>query len=294
VTEFLKQYDFNTVELMLAASLKEKETTIRCNRAKITPEQLKEALLKDSITVEDSIYLDYAFKIKDYDYLEKLEPFLQGYFTVQDVSSMLVCETAGIRKDSIVIDVCAAPGGKALHAAETARKVLARDLTEYKIKLIQDNIKRLGITNVETMVWDAAEIDKELLGCADVVIADLPCSGLGVTGKKMDIKYKLSQNQHNDLIELQRRILETVQNYVKEDGVLIFSTCTVNQGENQENRTWFLKNFHFEPDNLDSYLPEQLKCSTTQEGYLQLLQGIHDTDGFFIAKFRKKKSSDES
>ena len=135
--------------------------------------------------MEDSIYLDYAFKISDYDYLDKLETFRQGRFTIQDVSSMLVCQVAGIEEKDFVIDVCAAPGGKALHAAERAAKVSARDLSDYKVKLIEENILRLDFTNIETKVWDATVLDPDMIGKADVVIADLPCSGLGVIGKNL-------------------------------------------------------------------------------------------------------------
>jgi 16S rRNA (cytosine967-C5)-methyltransferase len=289
VTELLAQYEFDIVEMMLIASLKEKETTIRCNKNLISPLELKKLLESEGVTVEDSEYLDYAFKIKDYDYLDKLKSFQQGYFTIQDVSSMLVCEAAGIGNDDFIVDVCAAPGGKALHAAETAKKVSARDLTEYKIKLIEENIIRLGFTNVETKVWDATKLDDELLQCADVVIADLPCSGLGVIGKKSDIKYKLTQNQHKDLVALQRIILNIAQNYVKEGGILVYSTCTVNRDENQGNRDWFLENYDFVAENLDPYLPVLLQNETSKDGYLQLLQGIHNTDGFFLSRFRKKK-----
>ena len=287
VEVLLQQYDITTVEAMLAASLKEKETTIRCNQSKLTPDQLKEALMNEGVTVQESEYLPYAFKIKDYDYLEKLNSFTKGWFSVQDVSSMLVCEVAEIRTTDFVVDVCAAPGGKALHAAESADSVSARDLTEYKKKMMDENIIRLGFTNVETMVWDAVKLDDSIIDQADVVICDLPCSGMGVFGKKSDIKYKLTQNQHKELVELQRKILETAQNYVKVGGILIFSTCTVNRNENQDNRSWFLENFNYQAESLDIYLPEQLKSETTSEGYLQLIQGIHNTDGFFVSKFRK-------
>ncbi|MDF2944382.1 MAG: hypothetical protein K0S01_3240 [Herbinix sp.] len=290
VLELLKQYEFDTVETMLMASLKEKETTIRCNKNKISPQDLKHLMENEGITVTESEYLDYAFKIKGYDYLDKLNSFQQGYFTIQDVSSMLVCEAAGIGNKDFVVDVCAAPGGKALHAAESAKKVSARDLTEYKIKLIDENIIRLGFTNVETKIWDATKQDDEIIQLADIVIADLPCSGLGVIGKKCDIKYKLTHNQHKELVELQRIIINIAQNYVKEGGILLYSTCTVNKAENQENRDWFLRNYNFEADSLDPYLPEQLKNDTTKEGYLQLLQGIHNTDGFFLSRFRKKSN----
>jgi 16S rRNA (cytosine967-C5)-methyltransferase len=201
---------------------------------------------------------------------------------------MLVCQVAGIKEGDFVVDVCAAPGGKALHAAETACRVSARDLTEYKINLINENINRMGITNVDTKVWDATQSDSGILGQADVVIADLPCSGLGLIGKKPDIKYKLSEEQLNELAELQKSILTIVKDYVKPGGVLMFSTCTVNIEENMNNRDWFLSNFDFEAESLDINLPEGLKSETTKNGYLQLLQGLHNTDGFFIAKLRRK------
>jgi 16S rRNA (cytosine967-C5)-methyltransferase len=276
------------VEAMLKASHKDKEVTIRCNQKKVTPEELKSILVKEGVTVEDSEYLDYAFKISDYDYLEKLKSFSEGLFTVQDVSSMLVCQVSGLKDKDFVVDVCAAPGGKALHAAETAGKVLARDLTEYKVNLIKENIERMGFTNVDTTVWDATKTDEEIVGLADVVIADLPCSGLGIIGKKPDIKYKLNEKQLPELIVLQREILAKVKDYVKVGGALIYSTCTVNQEENLKNRDWFLKQFDFEPDSLDPYLPESLKNEATKAGYLQLIQGVHSTDGFFLSKMIRR------
>lgn len=288
INQLLNQYDFVTVEAVLEASLKEKETTIRCNRTKISPAELKQSLMEEGVTVEDNEYLDYAFKIRDYDYLDKLKSFEQGYFTVQDVSSMLACQVAGIRKSDFVVDICAAPGGKALHAAEMADKVSARDLTEYKINLIEENIKRLGFSNVEPFVWDATKLDEGIVGLADVVIADLPCSGLGVMGKKPDIKYKMTQEQQKELVELQRTILLTAKEYVKEGGVLIFCTCTLNREENLTNRDWLLENSDFEAESLDSYLPESLRSETTKAGYLQLIQGVHNTDGFFLSKMRRK------
>ncbi len=284
----LTQYSFSEVEAMLASSLKKKETTIRCNLQKTNPEMLKKLLEDEGLIPEESNYLNYAFRISNYDYLEKLEWFQKGYFSVQDVSSMLVCEAAGIRKTDFVLDVCSAPGGKALHAAETAERVTARDLTEYKTGLIEENLARLGMKNVDVMVWDATVPDASLNHKADVVLADLPCSGLGVIGKKADIKYRLTPSQLKELVELQRRILSVVKDYVKPGGVLIYSTCTVNRDENLKNRDWFLEQFDFEAESLDPYLPEGLRSKDTKEGYLQLLQGIHPTDGFFLSRMKRK------
>lgn len=288
VKRLLLQYDYDTVEKLLLASNKEKEITIRCNRRKLTPQELLERLNQEGVSIKSSEYLSYAFIISDFDYLEGLKTFQDGCFTVQDLSSMLVCEVAGISENDYVVDVCAAPGGKALHAAEKAKFVSARDISEYKISLIDENIRRMGFDNVITKVWDASTPDQELLGRADIVIADLPCSGLGVMGKKPDIKYKLTQNQHKELVELQRKILSVVQGYVKSGGVLIFSTCTVDKEENGENRNWFLDNFEYEAENLEKYLPEQFINEDSKQGFLQLLQGTHHSDGFFIAKFRRK------
>ncbi len=289
VSQLLHQYDIGQVEAMLEASMREKEITIRCNRIKTTPSELKEILTGEGITVKEHSYLKEAFIIEGFDYLEGLKSFSEGFFTVQDVSSMLAVEAAGAEKEDFVVDVCAAPGGKALHIAEKADRVSARDLTEYKIKRIEENILRLGIKNVETKVWDATVPDKNIAGKADVVIADLPCSGLGVLGKKYDIKYKLTQNQQKELVELQRKILTVVSDYVKPGGILLYSTCTVNCHENVENMKWFLSNHDFVADSLNDYLPADLHSDTTAAGYLQLLQGVNPTDGFFICRMRKGK-----
>ncbi|HHT87471.1 MAG TPA: 16S rRNA (cytosine(967)-C(5))-methyltransferase RsmB [Clostridiales bacterium] len=290
VEMLLNQYNPGQVEKMLEASLKEKEITIRCNRLKTTPEELKKELAGEGITVYEHPYLKEAFIIKNFDYLENIKAFKDGLFAVQDVSSMLVGEVSGADNGDFVVDVCSAPGGKALHIAEKAGRVSARDLTEHKIMLIQENILRMGITNIETKVWDATVPDVDIINKADVVIADLPCSGLGVLGKKYDIKYKMTQNQQKELVELQRKILNVVSEYVKPGGILIYSTCTVDRNENIGNMEWFLANHDFSPESLDNYLPEVLHSDTTKSGYIQLLQGIHPTDGFFICRMRKEKN----
>ena len=288
VTMLLEQYKPQEVEKILEASLRENEITIRCNCIKTTPDKLEELLIGEGVTVIRHPYLKEAFIIKDFDYLEGFSTFRDGLFIIQDVSSMLVSVVANAKEDDFVVDVCAAPGGKALHIAEKCKKVSARDLTEYKINLINENIRRMGIENIHTKVWDANITDPEILGKADIVIADLPCSGLGVLGKKYDIKYKMTEKQQDDLVKLQRNILHVVSEYVKPGGILIYSTCTINHKENIGNMEWFLDNHNFKPDSLNNYLPAQLHSDTSKAGYLQLLQGIHPTDGFFICRMRKE------
>lgn len=164
--------------------------------------------------------------------------------------------------------------------------MISRDLTEYKVSLIRDNIERMGCKNIDASVHDALVFDEELRGKADVVLADLPCSGLGIIGKKRDIKYRITKEGLKELQELQKKILNVIWQYVKPEGVLIYSTCTINPGENQEMTEWFTQNYPFEPESLSSYLPDQLK-KEGEKGMLQLLPGIHETDGFFLAKLRR-------
>ena len=150
-------------------------------------------------------------------------------------------------------------------------------------------MERIGFENVAVHVWDAAKLEEELVNTADVVIADVPCSGLGVIGKKPDIKFKMTKEAMAELVPLQRKILHTVQNYVKPGGVLMFSTCTVNRAENQDNVTWFLENHQeFETEDFKEWIPAEFH-QAVKEGMMQLLPGQFSTDGFFIAKLRRKK-----
>lgn len=187
---------------------------------------------------------------------------------------MMVAEAAAPEKGAHVIDVCAAPGGKSIHLAEMlggTGSVESRDLTEYKTGLIEENISRYQIKNMTAKVWDATVPDGSAKDTADVLIADLPCSGLGVLRKKTDIRYKMSREQQKELEALQRSILDTVCSYVKKDGIMVYSTCTINPGENQENVAWFLGK-HPEFKLLDME---------------QLYPGARVGDGFFYARLRR-------
>jgi len=289
--KWLAQYGRATVETMLTDFQKEKPTTIRVNRNVMTREELVESLKSQGVTVENHPYLEDALWISSYDYLADLESFREGAFHVQDISSMLVAHLANPKEGDTVIDVCAAPGGKSLHMAELLSgtgHVEARDLTDYKVNMIRDNIQRSGMQNIDAVRWDATVFDEESVGKADIVVADLPCSGLGVLGKKTDLKYKMTEQTQNDLVELQRKILSKVKVYVKPGGTLIYSTCTINESENMGNVDWFLtENKEFELVSVKEDLCEELQESVAREGCMQLLPGVHKSDGFFIAKFKK-------
>ncbi len=190
-----------------------------------------------------------------------------------------------------VLDVCAAPGGKSLHIGDKMEgfgTVDARDISPYKVGLIEENIRRTGSINVQARVQDATIFDVDSECLADIVLADVPCSGYGVIGKKPEIKYRSTLQKQEELVILQRNILDKAAEYVKPRGTLIFSTCTVAKEENEEKMMWFMNNHPFKLESIDPYLPDELKSESTALGYLQLLPGVHGTDGFFIAKFRRK------
>ena len=290
---WLKAYDSDIVEQMLQAFQRETPLTIRCNLRMGTPKQLKEHLEAEGVTVKVHPYLEYAFHISGFDYLGDLESFQSGEFSVQDISSMLVSELADPKEGDYVIDVCAAPGGKSLHMAEKLNgsgHVEARDLTEYKVSLIQENIERTGLSNVEAVQQDALIFDEASVGKADIVLADLPCSGLGVLAKKTDLKYKATKEGADSLAKLQREMLKNVQAYVKDEGKLVYSTCTINPAENMDNVHWFLNQYpEFELIDIHGSLCEELQKDVKENGCIQLLPGVHQSDGFFLACMKKRK-----
>lgn len=290
---WVKAYDSDIVEQMLQAFQRETPLTIRCNLRMVTPKQLKEHLEAEGVTVKVHPYLEYAFHISGFDYLGDLESFQNGEFSVQDISSMLVSELAGPKEGDYVIDVCAAPGGKSLHMAEKLNgsgHVEARDLTEYKVGLIQENIERTGLSNVEAVQQDALIFDETSVGKADIVLADLPCSGLGVLAKKTDLKYKATKEGTDSLAKLQREMLKNVQAYVKDEGKLVYSTCTINPAENMDNVHWFLNEYpEFELIDIHGSLCEELQKDVKENGCIQLLPGVHQSDGFFLACMKKRK-----
>lgn len=291
VDRWIAAYGAEVTETMLKDFLEKHPLTIRCQLHGLKPGETIDSLREQGACAEKAPYLPYAWYLSEYSHLESLQAFLKGKIVVQDISSMLVAEAADPKDGDYIIDLCAAPGGKSLHAADKMRgkgMVDARDLTDYKVSLIEENITRTHTENIKASRKDATILDKEAIEKADIVLADVPCSGLGVIGKKTDIKYRVDEDKIQELSQLQKQILHNAASYVKPGGVLIYSTCTITKEENQDNVAWFTQNYPFELESLDPYLCEELQSETTKEGYLQLLPGIHKTDGFFLARLRKQ------
>jgi 16S rRNA (cytosine967-C5)-methyltransferase len=166
--------------------------------------------------------------------------------------------------------------------------VEARDVSDYKVQLILENASRMHLTNLQAAVQDACETDPDMLGRADVLLLDVPCSGLGIMGHKRDIKYRINRENLDTLQELQHSIVSTCLPYVKQGGTVIYSTCTIRQEENEEMAQWISEMPGLERQSLDAFLPECLHSEETGRGMLQLFPGEHDCDGFFLARFIKK------
>ena len=291
VSMWEESYGRETAVTMMESFLKNKKTTVRCNLAKASKEEIIQSLRNQGAEVSESGISEAVLCIEKYDYMEGLEAFQKGYIQVQDLSSSFVGEIADPKKGDYVIDVCGAPGGKSIHIADKldgTGMVEVRDLSLLKINMVEENIRRCGFLNIRTKVQDALVTDLDSVEKADIVIADLPCSGLGIIGRKPDIKYRMTPDALESLAALQRNILTVAQAYVKPGGRLIFSTCTINRKENEENARWFLEQFPFDCISLKGKLGEKLDSAAANRDFIQLLPGIHPCDGFFIAAFQKR------
>ena len=248
---------------------------VRLNCTRYPAAEIINTLEKDGCSVQKIPQAEQCCLVSGFDSLTSLEAFQKGMIIMQDPSSVMAMDDVLQLLDlpSFMIDVCAAPGGKSMYFAEhfPDAVVSARDLSEEKIGLIRQNIRRTGLANIRPLVHDALVFDETVKKAADLVIADLPCSGLGVLGKKPDILYRLKPEDPEELAKLQRSILAVVQEYVKPEGILLYSTCTVTDKENKENADWFCKRFDFEQIREKQFFP-----------------GDDPYDGFYYSVFRRR------
>ena len=300
VTEhFIKEYGNVQAEEILEAFEKKQPIVARVNGTRLTREDLVKKLTEEDVKVSMDTVFPESLKILELDSLNFLGSFENGDFVIQDESSQFIGKIAELPLNAKVLDLCAAPGGKALLMAEKpeAERITACDISEKKTGLIEENINRLGIKKVITMVNDATVFNKKFEEDFDMVICDLPCSGLGVIGRKRDIKYNITENKIKELAKLQRDILENAKKYVKKGGYLIFSTCTMSKLENEENFKFISEFSGFSPvdfsdkikDSLVKYKVGSRLLAEAEKGYIRLIPGELGTDGFFISEFMREE-----
>lgn len=310
VRRWLDEYGREITATLLKGLLEIHPVSVRFRRelSESEREALCRSMEEKGAVLRQSSYLPYVYTLEYGDNITALPGFREGLWTVQDVSSALAVEAAGISPGDFVLDACGAPGGKALLAAEKAGRVLCRDISEEKTELIRENAARMKAENIEIQEWDAVRFDEAHEGKADVVLLDVPCSGLGILGKKRDIKYHVSPESIESLGELQREIVRVCGRYVRPGGTLLYSTCTIDRAENEEMVRFIISELGFLPDSPEKKLPEKLlaqkravealrekngkACGTALTGAetgacIQLLPGYMEADGFFFAVFRR-------
>ena len=273
---WVDEYGIEFAEELLAAGNETPPNTIRLNWLKAVKQDLIDSLESRGFEVEQGEHSPNALHVKGSGLLET-EFYKHGLFSVQDESSMMVAEKMDPKHGETIMDVCAAPGGKTMAIAERMNntgRVISSDVYRRKLDLIDREAHRLGIKNVETRPWDATRVDSSMIGKADRVLVDAPCSGLGVVRRKPEIKYKEKSAEMDLLPRKQLAILSASAQYVKVGGTLVYSTCTVNPYENERVVEDFLKkNGRFK----------------IQES-VQLLPNRDGTDGFYICVMKDDSS----
>jgi len=257
---------------------------LRTNTLKITRDELIEKLEQQNVKASKVHVVDEAIKVENLKDIENNVLYKEGLFSIQDISSMLVGKVMNPKEKSLVLDVCSAPGGKTTHIATLMKntgQVVSRDIYEHKLKLIKASSKRLNLTNVDVQEFDGLSLDKDSIGKFDYVLADVPCSGLGIIRRKPEIKYK-EKEEFRDLPPIQKKILENASKYVKKGGTLIYSTCTIQDNENIDVINEFLqKNKNFELAPIDEV---KVDLDNQEKGYMKIYPNVHEMDGFFISK----------
>ncbi len=284
--KFLEEYGEENAAKALKASIGAPPVYARVNTTKISDEELVRALKKEGVTAEQNPRLGGCIRIEKTGDLEKLAAFREGLFHIQDVSSQLCCHTLRPIVNETVLDICAAPGGKSFTMAELMGnngRIIAMDLYEQRVRLIEKGAARLGLRIVEGRVNNALRFDEEL-PMADRVLCDVPCSGLGVIRRKPEIKYK-DEKEFEELPRLQKAILDISAGYVKVGGTLVYSTCTLSRAENDEVAQEFAESHpEFAP------IVQPIPYADGESSYKRTFFPEEDGgDGFFTASFRRVK-----
>lgn len=297
VVEYLiKDYGNHEAEEILEAFEEKRPLVARATKNR---EELIKKLDAEGVRVSTDTIFPESLKILELDSLSYLESFEEGDFVIQDESSQFIGKIVGLPKGARVLDLCAAPGGKSLLFAEMEEvdEIISCDITESKTELIEENVRRIGASKIKTKVNDASLYNPDFVDGFDLVICDLPCSGLGVMGRKRDIKYNVSIDKIRELAILQKKILENAVRYVKKGGRLIYSTCTMTKAENEENFTFISEFKGFSAVDfsdkirgyVDRYKDGERLVNEAKKGFIRLIPGELGTDGFFVSEYMREE-----
>lgn len=285
-----EDYGMQQAEELLQRMNSERAVCLRVNLLKGTVQETKEILLgqceaQQSEVVSEAFYAEHIGDITGW------ELYRSGRITVQDESSMLAALATGARPGERVLDLCAAPGGKSVFMAQMMQNrgtIISRDLHPHRVQLIEETAKRLGASCIRTEVSDASQPREEDREQYDRVLLDAPCSGLGMLRAKPDIKLHHKPEELSELMQLQRKMLRTAAEAVKPGGTLVYSTCTLHKGENDDQIRWFLKEYpQFRLKDLQNCLPTLPECDRLWNKYLTLWPKQKGHDGFFVACLEK-------
>lgn len=292
VQTFLHNFQRDFTEDLLEANNRKPELFVRINTLKISVDQCIKLLEAEGYTVRQSSLIHEAVSIKGLHNIDQSDLYKKGYIQIQDFSSMLVGRILDPKEGDFVIDVCSAPGGKTTHIAQLMNNkgtIIARDIHEHKLKLVENNARRLGVHIIRTENFSGEKLDENLVDKADKVLVDAPCSGLGIIRRKPEIKYRKQAGDIKSITKLQYDILNNASRYVKIGGELVYSTCTIDSRENKDIVDKFLENnSNYRLINIGEEYKELIP-GEHRNGTVQLYPNVHHTDGFFISKIRRIK-----
>ncbi len=293
VRKWRSRWDDDFVSRLLDANNKPKGLTIRVNTEKVTPNDLKRVLFEQGIASEAGRYFSDALILKNPSGIASINEFAAGYFQVQDEAAMLAVSILNPQQGELIIDVCAAPGGKTVHISHLMKNngnVIAFDIYDHKLRMIEDNCRRMGIKNVITLLHDASKTNEAYAGKADRVLVDAPCTGLGTIRHKPDIKWSRKAEDITELSVLQLAILNASSKYVKKGGCIVYSTCTTEYEENNMVVKEFIKqNSSFAISDIKDCIPDELAGSVDKDGTISVYPHVNGTDGFFTARMIRVK-----
>lgn len=299
----IKWFGMSKAEDIAASFLEQPETTARVNTLRCNAQSLRKKLEAEGVQVQDGRFASQALRLRlGSKSIEELDAFREGLFMVQDEAAMMASVIADPHPNERIMDMCSAPGGKSCHLAELSddkAEIISLDIHEGRLALVKQNADRLGLSSIRIDVADAVTLDQvhpEWVGTFDVVLVDVPCSGLGLLKKKPDIRITGNFERIMSLLPLQAEILRKSALFVRPGGALVYCTCTINPDENDGQVDMFLASDNrFAPEDFLGQLPQKLTevnprhIDSAGKGRLQLLPDEDGCDGFFIAKMRRKE-----